>query len=87
MISNPLKRILKITGFYILGIVCLVSFYWLDNSDFIAEEVKQSRGGGYNGFRAFLVSGLIRYGLLVYGIGSIAIMSALLIYQKFQDRK
>lgn len=70
---------MKIIGFYFFGLVCLVLFYWLDNSDFIAEEIKQSRGRGYNGFQTFLVSGLIKYGLLIAGIGSIVIMSILLI--------
>ncbi|PRP68394.1 hypothetical protein [Nonlabens agnitus] len=85
MKSNRNERVLKIVGFYFFGLVCLVSFYWLDNSDFIAEEVKQSKGGGYNGFRAFLVSGLIKYGFLVAGICSIVIMSLILIQKRISE--
>ena len=85
MIPNPVKRKLKIAGFYFFGLICLVCFYWLDNSDFIAEEINQSRGRGYNGFETFLVSGLIKYGLLVYGIGSIVIMSLVLLQKKISE--
>ena len=73
---------LKVVRYYIIGLCCIVIFYLLDNSNIISELQLKSDKLRYKGFDTFLLTGLIKYGLLVYGISAIVIPSFFLIKEK-----
>ena len=73
---------LKVVRYYIIGLCCIVIFYLLDNSNIISELQLKSDKRRYKGFDTFLLTGLIKYGLLFYGICAIVIPSYFLIKEK-----
>ena len=73
---------LKVVRYFIIGLCCIVIFYLLDNSNIISELQLKSDKLRYKGFDTFLLTGLIKYGLLVYGISAIVIPSFFLIKEK-----
>ena len=73
---------LKVVKNYIIGLCCIVIFYLLDNSNFISELQLKSDKLRDKGFGTFLLTGLIKYGLLFYGIIAIVIPSYFLIKEK-----
>ena len=77
-----INRNLKIIRHYIIGLCCIVIFYLLDNSSIISELVQKSDKLRYKGFVTFILTGLIKYGLLCYGISVIVILSFFLIKEK-----
>jgi len=73
---------LKVIRNYIIGLCCIVIFYLLDNSNIISELQLKSDKLRYKGFVTFILTGLIKYGLLFYGISAIVIPSYFLIKEK-----
>lgn len=76
------KRNFKIVRHYIIGIICMICYFLLENSDLIPELVEYSKRGRYKGFATFFITGLFKYGLLVIGVGIILIMTFLLIRKR-----
>lgn len=76
------KKNLKIIRLYIISLICIVSFFLLENSTIISELVQISEKGRYGGFPTFFITGLLKYGLLVVGIGIIVILTFLLIRKR-----
>ena len=77
-----INRNLKIIRHYIIGLCCIVFFFLLDNSTIISDLVQKSNKLRYKGFVTFMLTGLIKYGLLFYGISAIVILSFFLIKEK-----
>ena len=86
MTLNRNKRNLKIIRLYIVGLLCIVFFFLLDNSNIILELVEKSSKLRYNGFATFLLTGLIKYGLFIIGICIVLILSFMLIKEKIKNK-
>jgi len=80
------KRNYKIVRLYIISLLCIVSYFFLENSNIIPKLVQESEKGRYSGFHTFFLTGLFKYGLLVIGISIIIIMSFLLIRERTTKR-
>lgn len=76
------KKNLKIARLYIISFICIVFYFLLENSNLISELVQLSEKGRYGGFPTFFLTGLLKYGLLVVGIGIIIILTFLLIRER-----
>ncbi|SHI95438.1 hypothetical protein SAMN05216261_2319 [Algibacter luteus] len=76
------KRKYKIVRLYIIALLCIVFFFFLENSNIISELVEKSNKFRYGSFGTFLLTGLFKYGLLVVGISIIIIMSFMLIRER-----
>ena len=76
------KKNLKIVRLYIIGLICIVSYFFLENSSVIPDLVEKMSKFRYDGFPTFFLTGLLKYGLLVVGIGIIIILTFLLIREK-----
>jgi hypothetical protein len=76
------KKNLKIVKLYTISLICIVSYFLLENSTIISELVQISEKGRYGGFLTFLLTGLFKYGLFVVGIGIIIILTFLLIRER-----
>lgn len=72
----------KIIRLYIISLICIVGYIFLDNSNIISELVENSNKGRDSGFIMFIFTGIVKYGLLVIGVGIIIILSFLLIKEK-----
>ncbi|BCY29613.1 hypothetical protein KK2020170_24810 [Flavobacterium okayamense] len=79
------NRNLKIVKQYIIGLCCIVIFFLLENSNIIPYLLEKTNKLRYNGFVTFIITGLIKYGLLFYGIFIIIILSLLLIKEQISD--
>ena len=58
----------------------------LDNSNIITALIEYSSKHRYKGFATFLLSGLVKYGLLIIGLGITIIMSYLLVKEKISEK-
>ncbi|APY06829.1 hypothetical protein BWZ20_00305 [Winogradskyella sp. J14-2] len=76
------KKKFKIIRLYLIGLVCVVSYYFLDNSNVIPNLVERMSDFRYSGFPTFFLTGLLKYGLLIVGIGIIIILTFLLIKER-----
>lgn len=76
------KKNSKIVRLYIIGLICIVSYFFLENSSVIPDLVEKMSKFRYDGFPIFFLTGLLKYGLLVVGIGIITILTFLLIREK-----
>lgn len=76
------KRNFKILRLYTISLLCIVLFYFLENSNIIPELVKKSERGRYGDFPVLFLTGLFKYGLFFVGIGVFIIVSFLLIKEK-----
>ncbi len=76
------NRTLKIVKQYIVGLCSIVFFFLLENSNIIPYFLEKTSKLRYKGFVTFIITGLIKYGLLFYGIIVIVILSFLLIKEK-----
>ncbi len=85
MTLNQNKRNFKIIRLYIIGLLCIVLYYFLENSSFIDVLVQKSERGRYGSFPTFFLTGLFKYGLLAIGIGIIIIVSFLLIRERIKN--
>jgi len=75
---------LKIICFYAAGVFCIIAYVYLEISPLIPNLIEEARKGRYKGFGAFFITGLIKYGVLIYGILSIVIMTFVLIKRKMR---
>lgn len=76
------KRNFKILRLYTISLLCIVLFYFLENSNIVPELVKKSERGRYGDFPVLFLTGLFKYGLFFVGIGVFIIVSFLLIKEK-----
>ena len=76
------KQNFKIIKLYLISLLCIVLFFFLDDSNIIAELVQKSEKGRYGSFPVFLLTGLFKHGLLIVGVGLFLILSFLLIKNK-----
>ncbi|SMO92832.1 hypothetical protein SAMN06265379_1176 [Saccharicrinis carchari] len=83
--SSQLKRTYKIIGFYIIGLLCLGLFIYMDNSqeldDFLkkADRVRTDWGFGF-----YSIVGLIKMASLISGVAIPLILTIMLIRQKLK---
>ncbi len=82
MTLNRNKRNSKIVRLYIVGSLCMLCYFILENSNIIPELVEKSNTLRYKGFVTFFLIGLLKYGILIIGIGIIIISSFLLFRKK-----
>ena len=85
MTLNQNNRNLKIIRLYIIGLLCIIIYYFLENSNLIDVLVQKSERGRYGSFPTFFLTGLIKYGLFAIGMGIIIILSFLLIREKIKN--
>ena len=76
------KKNLKIVRLYIIGLICIVSYFFLENSNLIPNLVEKMSKFRYDGFPTFFLTGLLKYGLLIVGIGIIIILTFMLIRER-----
>ena len=76
------KKKLKFIKLYIISLLCITSYFLLENSSIITELIEKSDKLRYKGFVTFILIGLLKYGLLVIGIGIIIILSILFLREK-----
>ena len=76
------KKNLKIVRLYVIGLLCIVSYFFLENSSVISDLVEKMSKLRYDGFPTFFLTGLLKYGLLLVGIGIIIILTFLLIRER-----
>lgn len=79
------KRIYKILRLYLIGLICLVLYYFLENSDIIDILVQKSERARYGSFPTFFLTGLLKYGLFAIGTGIIIILSFLIIRERIKN--
>jgi hypothetical protein len=77
------KRTLKIVVMYLISFLCLVCFYYLETSSFLQDLMEESNSSITNEFRENMVSGLLKYTLLVIGASILLMTSFILIKEKF----
>ena len=76
------KKNFKVFRIYIVSVLCIVCFFLLENTTIIPELVQISEKGRYSGFPTFFLAGLFKYGLLVFGICRIIILTFILIKER-----
>jgi hypothetical protein len=76
------KTSLKIVKLYLISFICVICYFILENSSFLTNLVIKSNKLRYNGFVTFLLTGLFKYGLLIVGLGSIFILTFILLRKK-----
>jgi hypothetical protein len=76
------KRNYKIVRLYLIALICIAFYFFLENSVVITNLVEKMSDFRYRGFATFLLTGLLKYGLLVIGISIIIILTFLLIREK-----
>jgi hypothetical protein len=78
-----MNKILKIVGFYFLGIICLVLYFYIDNSNELsiflqkADRVKVNWGFGF-----YAIVGLLKLTSLIAGLAIPIILTFMLLRQK-----
>ncbi len=80
------KRNLKILKYYIISVICIVGYFFLEHSNIIPQLVECANKNRYKGFATFFITGLFKYGLLFVGISTILILSFLLIKEKIKKK-
>jgi hypothetical protein len=80
------KRNLKIVRLYIISLLCIAFYFYLEISSIISELVEFSNRLRYNGFGTFFLTGLLKYGLLIIGISMIIITTFMLIKEKVRKK-
>ena len=79
------KRNYKIVRLYVISLICVIIYFFLENSNIIPNLVEKMSDFRYSGFATFLITGLLKYGLLVIGISIIIILTFLLIREKTKN--
>ncbi len=78
------KRKIKIIALYLTGVLCMTAYWLIENAttwDSFLQKADNFRKA--TGFFFFLISGLIKYGLLMVGIGLCVILTVMLIRNKY----
>ncbi len=78
---------LKIVKLYLISLIFIICYFVLENSSFITNLVIKSNKLRYNGFVTFLLTGLLKYGLLIVGIGIVFILTFILLRKKISKSK
>ena len=78
------KKSMKIIRLYLIGLVCIVCYFLLDNSNVLPELIEKSSKSRYSGFPTLIFSGFLKYGMLVTGIGIIVILSFFIFRENFK---
>ena len=81
------KRNYKIIRLYAISLLCIVSYFFLENSNLIPNLVEKLETGRYGDFPAFFLTGLFKNGLLCLGIGLFLIVSFILIKEKVSQKR
>ncbi|ARN77275.1 hypothetical protein BST97_04360 [Nonlabens spongiae] len=76
------KNHFKTIRFYVLGISCILAYFYLENASLIPDLIETTSKGRYSGFPTFFITGMIKYGLLVYGVLSIVVLTLLLVRRR-----
>ena len=76
------KNRIKIIRFYALGALCILAYFYLENAYLIPELIETTSNSRYSGFPTFFITGLIKYGLLVYGVLSLVVVTVLWVRRK-----
>jgi len=85
--SNKLKRTFKIFGLYIIGLLCLGLFIYMDNSKELIDFLKKADGVRTDwGFGFYAIVGLIKMGSLISGVTIPVVLSIMLIRQKLKKK-
>lgn len=75
----------KIVGFYIIGLICLFSFFYIDNSENLENFLKKADNFRTDlGFGFYAIIGFIKLTLLIAGISIPIILTFMLIRQKIK---
>lgn len=83
--SNQLKRTVKIIGLYIIGLLCLGLFFYMDNSQDLGDFLKKAdRFRADWGFGFYAIVGLIKMVSLISGVTIPLVLTILLIRQKIK---
>ena len=80
------KQNFKVLRIYIFSVLCILCFFLLENTRIIPELLQKFEKSRYSGFPTFFLTGLLKYGLLVFGISNIIIMSFIIIREKRRNR-
>ncbi len=83
--SNQLKRTFKIIGLYVISLLCIGLFIYMDNSQALNDFLKKAdrvRTDWSFGFYAFV--GLIKMGLIISGVIIPLILTIMLIRQRLK---
>lgn len=75
----------KIVRLYLISFICIVTYFFLEHSNVIPNLMEKMSKFRYDGFPTFFLTGLLKYGLLVYGIGNIIFLSIMLIKAKIKN--
>ncbi|WP_052461128.1 hypothetical protein [Psychroserpens mesophilus] len=80
------ERNYKIARLYVLSLILIISYYFLDNSETITELIENNREGRDSGIIMFVFSAIIKYGSLVIGLGIFIFLSFFIIKEKLAPR-
>ncbi len=77
------KQYLKILGLYTISIFCIITYFLLSNSESIIEFNQKADNYRIDyGFFFFILTGLVKYVLLLIGISVPIILTFLLLKKK-----
>lgn len=83
--SNLLKRTFKIISLYIIGLLCLGLFFYMDNSQELGDFLKKAdRFRTDWGFGFYVIVGLIKMISLIIGVTIPLVLTIMLIRQKIK---
>ena len=80
--ENKKKNLKIIIRQYVISLFYVFCYFLLENSNLISELIQISEKGRYGGFPTFFLAGLFKYGLLVFGICRIIILTFILIKER-----
>ena len=79
------KQYLKTLGLYIISIFCIITYFLLSNSESIVKFNQKADNYRIDyGFLFFILTGFVKYGLLLIGISIPIILTFLLLKKKIK---
>jgi hypothetical protein len=83
--SANYQKTFKIIGFYIIGFICLISYFYIDNSESLKSFLIKTDNFRIDlGFAFYAIIGFIKLTLLISGIGIPIILTMMIIRQKIK---